>query len=230
MPDVTPPNTRPAARASGSYPGGRDEIMTRAELKRITHALETFGPMRRESLMHACGARHWHTGEFNKALRTGIREGTLRELSFGFIAAAQQRPRGPVDPHPPTSATPCSGPARVTVPEGVREAFPVLVMLVAIAVPVALLALSTLGDAALLLALAVAAMVIVAATLVRTVNRLTAEPADEERGARAERKHRLGTHVTRRPHRDRLGEGAGACSKDQEATTRRDHKGLTSSR
>ena len=90
MADVTPPNTRSASRASGSHRSGRDETTTRAELKRVTHALETFGPMRRDSLVQACGTRHWHTGEFNGALRTGIREGTLRELSLGFIATVRE--------------------------------------------------------------------------------------------------------------------------------------------
>ena len=68
---------------------------------------------------------------------------------------------------------------------------PVALMLLAIAVPVGLLALSTLGDTALTVGLAVAAMVLIATVLVRTVNVLTAGSTGEHSGAdKARHRHR----------------------------------------
>ena len=232
MTDLATATTRSTVTASAPHPSTREEIMSRAEIRRIAQTLETFGPMRRDSLARACGARHWHPGEFSRALRAGAREGTLRELSFGFVAAAQERPRGPstetrrttapaahdgapkritaAEDPPLTPASPSPGitaptadsgpssgprgPEHAALPEGVSQAMPVAFMLLAIAVPVGLLALSTLGDAALTVGLAVAAMVLIAIVLVRTVNALTAAPTREHPSAEEGRhghSHRL---------------------------------------
>ena len=94
-------------------------------------------------------------------------------------------------------------PDRVTLPGGVREALPVVLMVLAIAVPVGLLALSTLGDAALLLSLAVVAMVLIAVALVRGVNGMTAEqPRGDEhkRSPRARTWRSASRRTSRTPH------------------------------
>ena len=108
-------------------------------------------------------------------------------------------------------------PDRATLPGGVREALPVVLMVLAISVPVGLLALSTLGDAALMLSLAVAAMLLIAVALVQAVNRMTAEQVrGDEDGARRERENTLRPSVDRHPRpRSGLGEDAAArCEGD----------------
>jgi hypothetical protein len=212
----------------------RDRIVVRAELNRIVRTLEMTGPLRRDVLSRACGARHWHTGGLSAALRAGIREGRVKELPFGFVAVAQTprqaRPTGArrrdapeahprrrgdktrsprrcdssISPHAPELNQPKAAAPHAAVgmprhagllvdlPDGTREALPVALMLAAIAVPVGLLALSTLGAAALLLGLAIGAMALVTVALVVAVGRLTSEPGREEpdgmAGRRTERR------------------------------------------
>ena len=253
----TPTNACSAAGASTSHSGTRQEIVARAELKRIVDALEAFGPMRRRSLAEACGARHWDPGEFNSALRAGICEGVLRELSFGFVAAARVRPLGATAaaaPDAPATNDSADTPSSDTVDagaspgrddatdsesgtgvgsyrtaalqEGVREGIPVLIMLLAIAVPVGLLALSTLGDAVLLVGFAFAAMVLITIALVRTVNSVTAERTRGrgDVGCHSDRTHTPPPHAPRPLRRNRV-RGRGAADHSSGARSERAVRG-----
>jgi hypothetical protein len=253
--------SEPVARDSMPRPPAHRDFMLRAEVKRIVLTLEMRGPLRREVLPRECSASHWHPGELNAALGVAIREGRVRELPFGFLAAArtptQTRPthaRGPdatkargrrtkgrmrsrrhlepsrsTHPRRPTQAgatAPCAGvgmprhaSALAGLPQGTREALPVALILAAIAVPIGLLALSTLGDAALLLGLAIAAMVLITAALVIVVRRLTAEPAREEQGA-VDRRH--GAHPREpRPQSGREAERTGGLLEGEGSRERR---------
>ena len=66
----------------------REETIVRAEVDRLVHTLETFGPLRRETLARLSGARHWHRAELDRALRAGAREGRIRRRLGDFVEAS----------------------------------------------------------------------------------------------------------------------------------------------
>jgi hypothetical protein len=65
----------------------RDAVVC-AEMRRLERRLFAIGPMPRERLAAACDAARWREGSFEAAVREGVRQGKLRELPLGWLAAA----------------------------------------------------------------------------------------------------------------------------------------------
>jgi hypothetical protein len=54
---------------------------------RLVRTLAVTGPLTMEALARWSGAHSWRRGELSAAVHRGVREGRLRELPFGFVAA-----------------------------------------------------------------------------------------------------------------------------------------------
>jgi hypothetical protein len=69
------------------------EAIRSAEVARLVHALNSFGPLPRASLPRMSHAERWRAGSFEAAVGEAIRQGKLRELPSDFLAANGPRTR-----------------------------------------------------------------------------------------------------------------------------------------
>ncbi|HTW13224.1 MAG TPA: hypothetical protein VME01_10800 [Solirubrobacteraceae bacterium] len=89
-------NQNPSAASGSGYPRAevcaevreRHERHVAAEARRLEGELLKWGPMPREELAARAGASHWRDGTFVEALQAGERQGRLRLLPLGWVAAA----------------------------------------------------------------------------------------------------------------------------------------------
>lgn len=60
-----------------------------AEVRKLRNTLLAFGPMSPDTLGRVVGAKRWHEGSFEEAVREGLDHGQLVELPFGWLKANQ---------------------------------------------------------------------------------------------------------------------------------------------
>lgn len=86
----------PSAQAGGArltvrHPSAAHQgAVLDAEVRRIARELRWCGPLKRAQLERLCGARHWHEGGFDQAVRRGLAAGELRKLPFDYLAVARE--------------------------------------------------------------------------------------------------------------------------------------------
>jgi hypothetical protein len=67
----------------------RERAVLDAEVRRLMRELRYAGPLRRDVLARRCHASAWKSGSFVGAVQAGVRDGSLRELPFGFVAVSR---------------------------------------------------------------------------------------------------------------------------------------------
>jgi hypothetical protein len=152
-------------------PDLHEEAMVAAEVSALVAELNSFGPMPTRALSERCHAQQWRTGTLEQAIGAGVRQGRLRRLPCDFVdvtrplasAAGSERRN-----HPPTSSP--AGPVDSRAPDGLREAGPLLLMVLMIAIPVGLVALAAAGAGTVVLVFAILAMVFICAGLARVLS------------------------------------------------------------
>ncbi|HUB36453.1 MAG TPA: hypothetical protein VL972_06480 [Solirubrobacteraceae bacterium] len=68
------------------------EAVLCAEVRRLARELRTSGPLSEATLAHRCHAGRWGQGDFQAAVRAGIRAGALRQRPFDFIDVSRHLP------------------------------------------------------------------------------------------------------------------------------------------
>jgi MFS family permease len=89
-------------RMSVSTYGNHDAELER-EIDAIAAVLEAQGPLGRDELARALGARRWGPGRFREALRAGLEEGAIRQAGRGRYSASSasgSTPAAPGEPRP----------------------------------------------------------------------------------------------------------------------------------
>jgi hypothetical protein len=173
-----------------------DQALLTAEVRQLAAQLHTSGPLQRDVLAKRCHTNWWH-GTIEAAIAEGVRQHKLRRLPFGFVAAerpestpARTRPKNrrgyPRDrrqrgTHPrhsaerdAPSATPVPDgehPRPPRFPEGTAEAMPVALTLIAISIPVTLVALAATGGGVPLLMAAIVSMILVCVVIAIVLGR-----------------------------------------------------------
>jgi hypothetical protein len=95
--------------------GGKDDdlLASDPELADLVRTLRSYGVLTRAELLEHSGARNWSDQGFNAALRQGIAQGNIKELSWtraGSIPPEIHRPtrRAMTRPHPELGDPPMS--------------------------------------------------------------------------------------------------------------------------
>jgi MFS family permease len=79
-----------APRMAGTGPVVESPMGLERQIEVLEHALEKEGPLDRRRLARLVGARYWGPGRFRLVLSEALREGRLRRLPGGAIAASTQ--------------------------------------------------------------------------------------------------------------------------------------------
>lgn len=106
-----------AARADGARANGaratcsrradrHHEAVIAAAVRRLARELSAVGPMPRAKLAQRCAVSLWHDATFAAAIETGIREGSIKQLPFDYLAVRRVDAGAddPPVPLPPGSA------------------------------------------------------------------------------------------------------------------------------
>lgn len=181
-----------------------DQALLSAEVRQLAAQLHTSGPLQRDVLAKRCHTNWWH-GTIGAAIAEGVRQHKLRRLPFGFVAAerpgsapslptpkhrrARERrspathPRSAERSAPSTTLSPDDeGPRPPRLPEGAAEAMPVGLTLIAISIPVALVALAASGGGVPLLVAAIVSMMLVCVGIAVVLHRVLATPTADTSG------------------------------------------------
>jgi hypothetical protein len=173
-----------------------DQAILCAEVRRLARELHASDTMPQGTLAERCGASRWREGTIDTAVRAGVRHGTIRRMP-GYLAAGGQThlrdaADGPQAASTPGGRSPLSSkssrndsaaqePAsprteRVrsrVAPDGTSEAAPLILMLLAIALPIGLVVLAARGGGIPLLSLAIATMLAACTVIALLLRRLT---------------------------------------------------------
>jgi hypothetical protein len=74
--------------------GGKDDDLLGSdpELADLVRTLRSYGVLTRAALLEHSGARHWSDQGFNAALRRGVAEGIIKELSGSLFEVGPDAP------------------------------------------------------------------------------------------------------------------------------------------
>jgi hypothetical protein len=68
-----------------------DEAVIQAEVRRLAHALQPFGILRRDSLERVAKATKWHEGGFDRAIAAAVHAGRIERLPGEFYRCPPER-------------------------------------------------------------------------------------------------------------------------------------------
>jgi|SRR5579875_106352 len=64
----------------------REELLLRADVRRLAIALAPYGILHRDTLARVAGAHEWREGAFERALEEAVRRGAIQRLPENFFA------------------------------------------------------------------------------------------------------------------------------------------------